>query len=240
MIDKLLLKIRKRFDLSPRNEDMLRSAMTETVDFGRQKIIVPENEPVGYSSLLVDGIACRSTWLDNGERQIMEINLPGDFVDLHSYPLGWLDHDVTALTHCRVVKLSHRAIERMIEVDRRLGRILWFLTMLDASIHREWLVTIGSRPAVARIAHLFCELCYRLNVVGLVDSDNRYHLPLRQADIADSLGLTPVHTNRKLKELREMGLCTFQDSWARIHDLAALERAATFDARFLFLEKRTI
>jgi CRP-like cAMP-binding protein len=106
------------------------------------QIIVPEEQRINFSSLLVEGPTCRSKYMENGERQIMEIDVPGDFVDLYSYPLEWLDHSVTSLTPCKIAKLPHDKITELISADPRLGRILWFATMVDASIHREWLVCI--------------------------------------------------------------------------------------------------
>lgn len=238
VIDKLLLKIRKRYRFSDEEARLLRSLLKETEEFGPGDIIAPEDQKISFSSLLVEGLACRSKYLENGDRQIMEIDVPGDFVDLHSYPLEWLDHSVTALTRCTIAKLPHEKITELIRTSERLGRIFWFATMVDASIHREWLVSLGKRSALERIAHLFCELYYRLRVVDLTDGLS-YALPLTQAELAEALGLTPVHVNRMLRQLSEQKLVTFRNKTVEIHDLKQLERAAGFDPSYLFLEPRT-
>ena len=237
MIEKLISTIRKRHRFSEEEEQLLRSKMTEFADFAPRDIIVPEDTRVTYSSLLAEGIACRSKTTADGARQIMEFQIPGDFVDLHSYPLEKLDHSISAMSACRIVKLQHTDVSELIEKHPRFARIFWFMTMVDASIHREWLVNLGSRTGVARIAHLFCEMFYRLRVVGMTDG-NSYHFPVSQADLAEATGFTSIHMNRLLRELRERELATFRSKTVQIHDLQGLEEVAGFDPAYLFLEPR--
>ncbi len=115
--------------------------------------------------------------------------------------------------------------------------MLWFSTLLDAAIHRERILSIGRRSALARIAHLLCELNLRLEVVGLAKS-GRYLLPLTQGDIADATGLTPVHVNRMLKQLRDQQLLTFRGGEVTIHEWDRLQRVAEFSSFYLYLERR--
>lgn len=237
MIDKLIATIQERYAFSAEEADMLRSKMTETVEIKAGQQLVPEAEKINYSSLLVEGLSCRSKYNAGGSRQIMQFNIPGDFVDLHSYPLEYLDHSISALTDCRIVKLQHRDITAIIESDARLARILWFATMVDASIHREWLVCIGSRAGATRVAHLFCEMFYRLRVVGLTE-DTSYNFPITQAELAEALGFTSVHINRMLRELRDEELATFRGKVVQIHNLKALEEFAEFNPDYLYLESR--
>ena len=168
----------------------------------------------------------------------MEIDIPGDFVDLHSYPLEWLDHDVIALTRCTLARLPHGRISELIAGDQRLIRIFWFATMVDASIHRAWLVNVAKRPALERIAHLFCEMYHRLRIVELT-TGLTYDFPLTQSALAESVGLTAVHVNRTLRELNERRLVTFRNKRVTIHDLRRLEEVCQFDPGYLFLEPRT-
>lgn len=238
VIDKLLLKIRLRYRFSEEEARLLKTAMAETQTFGPGDIIVAEDQRISFSSLLIEGFACRTKYLEKGERQIMEIDVPGDFVDLHSYPLEWLDHSVTALSRCTIVKFPHQKITQLIKTSERLGRIFWFATMVDASIHREWLVSLGKRSALERVAHLFCELYHRLHVVDLTNG-LRFDLPLTQSQLAEALGLTSVHVNRMLRQLSEDKLVTFRNRVVEIHDLKGLERTAAFDPAYLFLEPRT-
>jgi CRP-like cAMP-binding protein len=237
MIEKLIVTIQKRYAFSEEEAELLRSAMTETMAFKPGELIVPEGKQISYSSLLVEGFSCRSKYAADGSRQIMQFNIPGDFVDLHSYPLEVLDHSITALTDCRIVKLQHRDITQIIERHPRLARILWFATMVDASIHREWLVCLGVRAGAMRVAHLLCEMFYRLRVVGLTRSDG-YHFPVTQADLAEALGFTTIHVNRLLRELRDEGLATFRAKEVEIPNLKALQERADFDPAYLYLERQ--
>lgn len=237
MIEKLIAKIEKRFDFSDEEREVLVSKMTEVNEFEPRAVIVPEGRDVTYSSLLIEGFACRSKYTRDGSRQIMEFQIPGDFVDLHSYPLEQLDHSVTAITACRIVKLQHSDITQFIETHPRFARIFWFATMTDASIHREWLVNLGARSGAERIAHLLCEMFYRFQVVGMTDGTS-YRFPISQADLGEAVGFTSVHINRMIRELREKGLATIRARTVNIHDLDALEDFAGFDPAYLYLERR--
>ena len=237
MIDKLIATIQKRHAFADAEADLLRAKMTEAVSFRQGETIVPEGRPVTYSSLLVEGLSCRSKYTTDGSRQIMEFNIAGDFVDLHSYPLEVLEHSITALTDCRIVKLQHEDISSIMETSPRLGRILWFSTMVDSSIHREWLVCLGTKAGASRVAHLFCEMLYRMQVVGLTRGDS-YSFPVTQSELAQALGFTSIHVNRILRELRDAGLATFRSKTVEIHNLAGLEELADFNPAYLYLEPR--
>lgn len=234
---KFIASIRKRFVLSETESGLLKDAMKETAVFASGDYLVREGERPGYSSLILEGFACRYKDGPDGQRQIMEIQIPGDFVDLHSYPLEVLDHGISALSECRIVKFHHEDISQLIDESPRLARILWFSTMVDASIHREWIMNIGSRSGKARIAHLLCELYHRCDVVGLT-SNKSYWLPLSQRQIGECLGFTQMHVNRMLKELREQGLVTFQSRRVLIHDWDGLRELAEFDPAYLYLTSR--
>ncbi|WP_235528239.1 Crp/Fnr family transcriptional regulator [Sphingomonas sp. Leaf231] len=197
-------------------------------------MIVPAFVVQHHSTLLLDGILCRYKDLHDGQRQITELNVAGDFADLHSFTLKYLDHDVMSLTPCRVALVPHDALQAITERFARLARTYWFSTNLDAAIHREWEVSLGRRTARARVAMLLCELFERLRIVGLVTGDG-YDLPLTQADVAECTGLTGVSVNRVLRDLREGGLATFNGGRVRILDRDGLRQVAEFDPRYLYL-----
>lgn len=236
MIETLIAKIQQRSALSEEEQELLRSRMTEAVVYPAGSVMVTEGERIRHSLLLAEGLACRSKYMVDGARQIMEFEIAGDFVDLHSYPLERLDHSITAITDCRMIKLQHRDINSLIEQHPRFARILWFMTMVDASIHREWLVSLGSRSGAHRVAHLFCEMFHRSRVVGLTDGFT-YDFPVTQADLGEALGFTSVHVNRVLRELRERNLATFQAKRVRIENLDVLEEFAQFDPGYLYLQR---
>lgn len=205
--------------------------------FHAGQTIVAEGETIDYSSLLFAGIACREKMSVDGERQITELQVPGDFIDLHSYPLERLDHSLTALTECKTVKLYHDDIDDLIDERPRFARILWFATMTDASIHREWIQYLGTRTGSRRMAHLFCEMHTRMDVVGLVE-DGSFAFPLTQAELGEALGFTFVHVNRVLKELRDNGLAEFKDRRVHIESHERLAEFCGFDPAYLYLTRR--
>lgn len=239
MIDLMLLKMRARDTIDAEEEQALRQAAQGTVEYPADKTVIPAGQEVDFSLLLVDGLMARYKDLSQGQRQITELHVPGDFADLHSFSLKRLDHSIMTLTPCRAVKFPHAALSQITERFPHLTRVLWFLTNLDACIHREWEVSLGRRTAIARLAHLFCELHARLGVVGLADA-GRYALPITQADLAECLGLTSVHVNRVLKELREAGLVDFKSGKVTIHDLPGLARVAEFTPAYLYLDRRAM
>jgi CRP-like cAMP-binding protein len=237
MIEKHLMKLRARDEISAEEEAAIRSAVAETVDYPADRTIIHRGEDLDRSTLLLDGIMCRYKDLRDGQRQIMELHLGGDFVDLHSFTLKRLDHNVMTLTPCRVALVPHERLTAITERHPHLTRVYWFSTNLDAAIHREWELSLGRRTAAARLANLICELQVRLGLVGLAEAEG-FALDLTQTDLAECLGLTSVHVNRTLKELREQGLMTFRNGRVTIEDPAGLHRVAEFDPAYLYLEKR--
>lgn len=236
MIEKLLMKLAARDALSPEEEAALRDAAGEVREIPADRTVIRAGEKLDISILLLDGLMCRYKDLRNGSRQISELHVPGDFLDLHSFTLKRLEHSIMALTPARVVVFPHARLKSITENFPHLTRMLWFTTNLDAAIHREWVVSLGLRTAMARIAHFICELFYRLRVVGLTDGHS-FRLDLTQADVGECLGLTSIHVNRTLRELREGGLVTFRQKVIEIHDLAGLERVAEFSTDYLFLDR---
>jgi CRP-like cAMP-binding protein len=237
MIDILLRKLRARDDISPEEEAAIRASVGEVRSVPAHRTMIPAAKVVRESTILLRGWAARVKDLANGQRQITEINLPGDFVDLHSFTLKSLDHDVVTLTDCRVVGVPHEKLEEISVKFPHLTRVFWFSTNLDASIHREWMLSAGRRTAIGRVAHLFCELLERLRVTGDAD-DEGYDFPLTQPQLADCLGLTSVHVNRTLQELRKRGVIELGNRRLGILDLAELRRIAEFDPAYLYLEKQ--
>ena len=233
----LLLKLRARDVVDTEEEEVLRASIDEIREHPAGRPIVRMGATLTHSTLLVDGIVCRYKDLADGQRQIMELHVSGDFVDLHGFLLKQLDHNVGAMTQVKVAMVPHDALRGITETHPHLGRMLWFSTLLDASIHREKILSIGRRSAMSRIAHILCELCARLHLVGLADEEG-YKLPLTQTDLADVTGLTSVHVNRMLKKLRDEKLLVFRSGVVTILDWDRLQRVAEFDPSYLHLERR--
>lgn len=236
-IARLLLKLRARDSVGAHEEAVLRDAISEIREFSAGQTIVHANTPLTHSALLVEGLVSRYKDLKNGQRQILEIHVPGDYVDLHGFLLKRLEHDVGALTRVKIAFAPHDKIKRITEEEPHLTRLLWFSTLVDAAVQREKILSVGRRAALARIAHFMCELFLRLDLVGLAE-EKGFALPLTQIDIAEATGLTSVHVNRMLKQLRDQELMTFRGGQVAIHDWAGLQTVAEFDPAFLYLERR--
>ncbi len=236
MIETHLAKLRARDTISPEEEAVIRGSLGEVRVLRAQETCIVAGERLAVSTLLLEGLMCRYKDLPGGERQITELHVAGDFLDLHSFSLKQLDHNVMALTPCRVVLVPHTKLTEITEQQPHLARVYWFLTALDAAIHREWELSLGRRTAIQRIAHLICELRVRLGLIGQAD-DTGFALPLTQADLSDCTGLTPVHVNRTLRELRERGLVEFRAKRVRLIDLAGLRALAEFEDSYLYLRR---
>lgn len=238
MIERHLMKLRARADISAAEEEAIRECVGEPEDYPADTTLIRAGEELNVSLLLLDGLLARAHRLTDGERQITELHVAGDFADMHSFTLKRLDHDVVTMTRCKVATVPHERIRALTEAHPHLARVYWFGTNLDAAIHRAWEVSLGRRRASPRMAHLFCELHVRLGLVGLAD-DNGFALPLTQDELADCMGLTAVHVNRTLKELRERNLVEFRSGRVVINDLNGLRDLAQFEPGYLYLDRRT-
>ncbi|MCP3728889.1 Crp/Fnr family transcriptional regulator [Sphingomonas sp. MG17] len=233
MIEAHLRRLRARHSISDAEEAAIRAAIGEIRDFPARGTLVEAGEEMSHSMLLLKGLICRYKDLSDGQRQITQVHVPGDFPDLHSFTLKKLDHSIMTLTPTRIAFVPHANLNVITERYPHLTRVYWFSTNLDAAIHREWELSLGRRTALGRCAHLLAEFRFRLEVVGLA-TKNGYDLPISQIDLSECLGLTPVHVNRSLRRLREDGIVTFRTGRVVIHDLARLEEAGEFDPAYLY------
>lgn len=237
MIEAHLKKLRARNDVTAEEETAICDAVAEVREYRADVTAIRQGQELNESTLLLDGWMARTKDLADGQRQISELQVPGDFTDLHGFTLKRLDHNIVTLTNVRLAVFPHDRVRGMLERFPHLARVYWFSTNLDAAIHREWTVSLGRRPALARMAHLFCELQVRLDIVGLTQ-DHSYEFPLTQQELSECLGLTAVHVNRTLQELRKRKLIEVEGRRARILDVEALQRVAEFDPAYLYLERR--
>jgi CRP-like cAMP-binding protein len=203
---------------------------------GPREELSKAGEPITHSALLLDGLMARylsgTTGLSDNLLTVA-LHVPGDFVDLHGLPLGRLDHDVRTVTAARIALFPHEALEAIM-VNTEYARALWRLTMVDAAIHRHWTYRCGRLRALASVADFLCEMDLRMRMCDRHEGD-RFPLKLMQSDIAEVSGLSTVHVNRVMKELRDAGLCTVKDGVAHIHDRDKLRQIAGFDPGYLYL-----
>ncbi len=236
MITVHLKKLRRRIEISSDEERAIRAAVGEIRAIPADQVLIRTGEELSSSMLLLDGWLARSKDLPGGERQVTELHVAGDFADLHGFTLKRLDHDVSTLSDCKIAMVPHEQIQELIEKFPRLGRIYWFSTNMDGAIQRELSLSLGQRSAISRMAHLFCELYVRLDVVNKTSSSG-YAFPLTQRELSECLGLTVVHANRTLQELRRRGLVELENRRLKILDRTGLEGLADFDPPYLYHEK---
>jgi len=239
MISVHLKQLRKRTEISAEEERVIRNSVAETRRLPADEVVVHSGVELSSSLMLLDGWMARSKDLESGERQVTELHVAGDFADLHGFTLKKLDHDVLTLTECTVAVVPHDRLKEITERYPHLARVYWFSTNIDAAIHREWALSLGQRSAISRMAHLFCELYVRLEIVGRAHRDT-YELPLTQRELAECLGLTVVHANRTIQELRRRGLVEFENRRLTILDRRGIEGVAEFDPSYLYLNRQPL
>ncbi len=224
---KLLIRKLEHSDaLSDEEKDVLERAFTRIRDYGADEDIVREGDRPTESCIIVEGFAARYKVLPSGRRQISAIHIGGDFVDLHSFLLKTMDHGVTTLAPTRIAFVPHATLKKISEDYPHLTRILWLSTLIDAAIHRQWLTAMGRSSATAQMAHLICELYVRLGAIGQTNGHS-FHMPVTQEELGDALGLSTVHVNRVLTELRNGGIVQWQGggavtilNWDRLSEIA--------------------
>jgi CRP-like cAMP-binding protein len=230
----LRLNLFTRLSQSERERlDQLTRRNVRTVEPRRD--VIREGDRPRAVNLVLDGWACRYKQLPDGRRQVVSFFIPGDFCDSNVFILKEMDHSIGAITRLKVAEIAPDDFQDLMDGSQRITQALWWHELVDAAIAREWTTNIGQRTAYERISHLLCELFIRLRGVGLT-SENSADFPLTQTDLADATGLTAVHVNRTLQELRRDGLIELQGRVLTIPDLARLQDVAMFNSNYLHLE----
>ena len=203
----------------------------------RDAYLVREGQHTDQCILLVAGSAYRQKLVETGGRQIISVHIPGELIDAQQALLAEADHNVQSLGPSEVAFIPKPALINVMAERPQVGRAVWFDTLIDASIFREWVVNVGRRNARTRIAHLLCELSLRFRGAGLSRGD-LIRFPLTQEQIADATGLTPVHTNRTLQALRQERLIELRAMHLRVLDWQRLVEVGDFSERYLHQNDR--
>ena len=233
--ERLIVKLESIADLSEAAKTALRSLPLRFRAFDENADIVRQGDVPTECGLIVEGFACRYKLLGEGQRQIMSFHIPGDLPDLQSLHLKTMDHSLLALTPTEVGFIPHAAIQEITRSHPEIASVFWRDTLIDAAVFREWLAGVGRRTAHQRIAHVLCEVYVRLLSVGLA-RPGAFQLPVTQAELADGLGLSSVHVNRVLQDLRRDGLITYRGKFVVIGDWDRLQAAGDFDVGYLHLK----
>lgn len=234
-LEPMLRKLRLWVNLEPQQEIALMALPHSVVSVDKHRTFVRDGDAVSHCWLVLSGYCVRFKYVGNGGRQIVSIHMKGDLVDMHNALLGVADHSVQALTPCKMAKLPIAPIRQLSDQDPVIKDALWFDTLVDSSIHREWVANVGRRDAPTRICHLLCEFGLKMDAIGL-DPLN-YELPMTQDQLADATGLTPVHVNRVLQSLAADGLIErVTPRSVLIGDWKQLAAAGDFQPEYLHLE----
>ena len=235
MANPLTMKLEQftRFEQAERQRlDELLSYPTKT--FERGEVIIREGDKVRNIHLVLTGLAARAKTLASGNVQMMAFLIPGDLCDVEVFVLEGLDHDITAITDTTCVLIPADEMERLLTQSGRLTKAMWWSTMVDSAILREWIVDHGSRDARERLAHLICEMLIRYRVVGGT-TDDAVPFPLTQEELAQATGMTPVHTNRMLQQLRTEGLIELRNKVLTVLEPKRLMEVAQYEPNYLHL-----
>jgi len=215
----------------------LESTLADLVEVRANTLVAREDEHADHALFLLEGFMCRQKFLPNGDRQILSLVLPGDGCDVGVSLLDRRDHSILAKTNCSLAKVPDVTLDHLMVRYARIRAALRWATMQREAIFGEWIVNVGQRLAIQRMAHLFCETYYRCRAIGITEG-NSYALPLTQTDLGDALGMSPVHVNRTLQDLRKQRLIAFGDKRLTILNLKELVELAQIDPTYLHLEAR--
>ncbi|MBR0876361.1 CRP-like cAMP-binding protein [Bradyrhizobium japonicum] len=194
--------------------------------------VVRDGERATNCCLIADGFCARSKTISSGKRQILSIHIPGEIPDLMSLFLHVMDHDLSTLAPCTLGFISHETLRKLHQRSPSVAEMFWRDTLIDAAMFREWIVNVGQRPAPARLAHVMIELRERLRVIGRLDG-NSFEMPLTQEQIGEALGITGVHANRVIKQLRQEGIVELHRGRVTVLDERKFLDLADFDGRYL-------
>jgi CRP-like cAMP-binding protein len=196
------------------------------------RTIVSDGSRPTECCLVIEGFCIRSKTTFSGQRQILSIHIAGEIPDLQSLHLHRMDHDLIAVVPSTLGFINHTSMRALTRANPNIAEVLWRDTLIDSAIFREWIVNVGQRPAASRLAHTVVELRQRLAVTGRATGDT-FDMPLTQEQISEALGITPVHANRIIRQLRDDGIVDINRGRVTVLDEAKLAELAQFDDRYL-------
>jgi len=231
----LIRRIESVFTLTDDERQALKNLPMQLAVIKADQDLVREGDRPSRSCLILSGFTATYKVTKRGKRQIMTFGLAGDIPDLHSLHLKVLDSSIGTLTECRVGFITHEDLRDLCTRYPRIAAAFWRETVIEGAIFREWVMNVGRREAYTRIAHVLCELLTRLRAVGLVE-DHACNLPITQGEFGDAMGITTVHVNRVLQQMRAEGLIVTKGARLTIPDWNRLKQVGEFDPTYLHLE----
>ncbi|WP_404421880.1 Crp/Fnr family transcriptional regulator [Thalassospira australica] len=225
-------KLKCYIDLTNKELDTFVSLPSRLVTFEAGREIVHEGQQAHKAFILLDGWVSSYKLLPDGTRQIIDFQIPGDFLGLRSLLLRTSDHSFEAVTDVSIAEVSAQNMFSVFAESPRLASAVLWAASRDEAMVVEHLVSIGRRSAIVRTAHFLLELGARLNLIGVGTKDG-YPCPLSQYLLADALGLSAIHINRVLRQLREQKLLTFQKGIVRFDNFEKLIELTDFHVGYL-------
>lgn len=225
-----------REELSDADRDALYALPFSIRKVQAGQYLVWDGDKPQHTCLLISGFAYRHKLAGNGGRQIVSIHMRGDIVDLQNSLLGTADHNVQMLTYGEIAMIPVEAMREIAFNHPSVGMAMWYETLVEGSIFREWVLNVGRRDARTRIAHLLCELALRMEGAGLGEHIH-YELPITQEQLADAVALTPVHVNRTLMKLEGDGLIARNRRMITVVDWKTMMTEADFEPRYLHIRE---
>ena len=232
MLNAFLKKLGGRVALSDDDRTALDAACTAARHYPARHDLIRDGDPPGPVFVFLEGWGCRYKILPEGNRQILAIMMPGDFCDMHTSVLNEMDHTIATVTPSLVATIPRPRMQELIDRRPAITHAFWLMQLVDLGVARSWIASMGRRGSVERVAHLMCELYFRAAVAGVV-ADGECSMPLSQILIADALGLTPVHVNRVLRQLKAAGVMHLARGTLIISDISRLVAVAGFDGNYL-------
>ena len=230
----LVKKLAVYTELTDEETEVLERSSDNPQPVEAREDIICEGDTPADVHLVTSGLACRYKLLDDGRRQIVAYLIPGDFCDLNVFILSKMDHSIAAISPVQMVRMPRDKILDLLRYPG-ISRAMWLATLVDEAILREWVTNLGQRSAENRLAHLFCELYMRMKKsVGLTNG-LEFELPVTQAELGDTLGLSTVHVNRSLQSLKSADLVTFKGRKIVITDMGRLKKVSGFHDNYLHL-----
>lgn len=229
--DQLISRLQVTTGLSESDRNLLANMPSTVRTFEDGECLFREGDIATRCSVLLSGFLFRQK-IAGTRNQMLGFHVPGDLPDLQTLHLPLMDHDISSSGPATVAFVTHATLKDMLANSRSLTHIFWRETLVDAAIHREWIANLGARDAIVRVAHLICELAARLEVVGLVQQ-NAFHIPFTQKDMAEACGISTVHINRTLQDLRGRGLISWQAKTITLLNRRELEETADFLPNYL-------
>ena len=228
----LIKRLRKSDDISEDDIQEINALPITVKEYAAERAVVSDGDRATECCLIVEGFCVRSKTIADGKRQILSIHIAGEIPDLMSLFLHVMDHDLSTMTPSTLGFINHEALRKLHHRRPNVAEIFWRDTLIDAAMFREWIVNVGQRPAPARLAHVLAELRERLKVIGRV-SGSDFEMPLTQEQIGEALGITSVHANRVIKQLRQDEIVDVQRGRVSVLNEARFWQLADFDSRYL-------